>query len=220
MPAAHASDAWPFPDLHVRAGDLELRYLDDELLHELAGIAVRGVHEPDAMPFSVPWTRGTPEQVERSVLTYHWRARAGLSAERWALELAVLHDGRPVGIQALAARDFAVTRTVTSGSWLGREHQGRGLGTRMRHAVLHLAFDGLGADVARTEAFADNVASNGVTRRLGYRADGQDVVDREGRAAVMLRYRMDRADWEARSVADRPDVRLAGIEAVRTFLGG
>lgn len=215
-----ATTAWPFPDLRVRAGDLELRYLDDELLHALAVLAARGVHDPDAMPFQVPWTRGTPEQVERSVLAYHWHSRAGLSAERWALELAVLHEGRPVGIQALAAEDFAITRTVTSGSWLGREHQGLGLGTRMRRTMLHLAFEGLGADVARTEAFADNLASNGVTRRLGYRPDGQDVVEREGRAAVVLRYRLDRDDWQARPAADRLEVQLTGVEAVRTFLGG
>ena len=41
-------------------------------------------------------------------------------------------------------------RTVGTGSWLGRPYQGRGIGKEMRGAVLALAFDGLGAEVAET----------------------------------------------------------------------
>lgn len=210
---------WPFAHLRVRSGDLELRYLDDDLLHALAALAAQGVHDPATMPFTAPWTRGTPEAVARAVLAYQWGARAGLGGRRWALELAVLHDGRPVGVQALAASSYPVTRTLTSGSWLGRAYQGRGIGTRMRLAVLHLAFDGLGAQVARTEAFADNAASNAVTRRIGYVPDGHEVIEREGQPAVSLRYRMDRADWDARPESSRPDVLIDGADAVRAFLG-
>ncbi|WP_448629500.1 GNAT family N-acetyltransferase [Cellulomonas soli] len=211
---------WPFPAVRVRTGDVELRYLDDELLHDLALVAAAGVHDPATMPFVVPWTRGTPQEVARATLTYHWAARAGLGGQTWSWELAVLHRGHPVGIQALAARDFAVTRTVTSGSWLGSEHQGQGIGTQMRLAVLHLAFDGLGAQVARTSAFADNARSTGVTRRLGYVADGQEVLDREGQPALSLRYRLERAAWDERPPALRPDVQIEGASAVRAFLGG
>src|SRR5699024_8029657 len=97
------SALWPPALLHVQAGDLELRYLDDDLLLDLAELAGRGVHDPEAMPFEFPWTRGTPEQVARSVLVYQWRTRAAITPERWTLELAVLHRAEPVGIQAIEA---------------------------------------------------------------------------------------------------------------------
>ena len=72
-------DLWPLAALRVRSGDLELRYMDDADVHALARLAADGVHAPDAMPFTVPWTRGTPTEVSRSVLTYQWGARASAS---------------------------------------------------------------------------------------------------------------------------------------------
>lgn len=50
----------------------------------------------------------------------------------WSLSLAVLHEGRVVGRQDVMAKDFGVTGEVSTGSWLGLAHQGRGLGTEMR----------------------------------------------------------------------------------------
>ncbi len=52
-------DLWPLAGLRVRSGDLELRYMDDADVHALARLAADGVHAPEAMPFTVPWTRGT-----------------------------------------------------------------------------------------------------------------------------------------------------------------
>ena len=211
-------DLWPISGLRVRSGDLEMRYLDDEHLLELARLAGDGVHAPDAMPFVIPWTRGTPTEVARSVLAYQWAARASTSPQKWNLELAVVRAGEVLGSQAVMASDFPVLRTAETGSWLGLRHQGRGVGTRMRLMVLHLLFEGLGGLRATTSAFADNAASNGVTRRIGYAENGVDVVDREGRPAESLRYVLDRATWGARPAALRPDVTLAGIEAVREQL--
>jgi RimJ/RimL family protein N-acetyltransferase len=34
-----------------------------------------------------------------------------------------------VGTQGLSGRDFAVLREVSTGSWIGRKHQGQGIGT-------------------------------------------------------------------------------------------
>ena len=64
-----------------------------------------------------------------------------------------------IGQQDIDADGFAVRRVVSTGSWLGRDHQGRGAGKEMRAAVLHLAFAELGAERAETAAFADNPAS-------------------------------------------------------------
>lgn len=59
------------------------------------------------------------------------------------------------GLQEMRAVDFAVTREVATGSWLGRRFHGKGIGTEMRGAVLYLAFAGLGARYARSSVFVD-----------------------------------------------------------------
>ncbi|HIZ35681.1 MAG TPA: GNAT family N-acetyltransferase [Candidatus Ruania gallistercoris] len=212
---------WPPSLLRARAGDLELRYLDDDLMVQLADLAGQGVHEPEAMPFLVPWTRGTPGQVARSVLVYQWRARASVTPQRWTLELAVLHRGESVGIQAIEADDFPHLRAVNTGSWLGQAHQGQGLGTRMRALVLHVAFQGFGAHTATTSAWADNPASNAVSRRLGYRPNGSSRQVREGVPTEHWHYRMDRADYRTHAAAHAEllgQVQLDGIDELREFL--
>jgi RimJ/RimL family protein N-acetyltransferase len=196
--------------------------MDDGLLVELAELAARGVHEPDAMPFEHPWTRGTPDEVARSVLTYQWNTRAHVSPSRFALELAVVHDGIPVGVQGLVADDWNILRRVQTGSWLGREHQGHGIGTRMRILALHLAFAGIGAREAMSGAFTDNPASNAVSLRVGYEPDGSYHVAREGVAVLHSRYAMSRERWE--SLRDRhaeilgSPVELLGIDGFRRHI--
>ena len=210
---------WPLTGLRVRSGDLELRYMDDADVLALARLAGEGIHDPDAMPFTVPWTRGTPTEVARSVLAYQWGARAAVSPERWNLELAVVRAGEVLGSQAVMANDFPATRTAETGSWLGLRHQGQGVGTLMRLMVLHLLFEGLGGQRATTSAFADNAPSNGVTRRLGYTENGADVLVREGKPATSRRYVLDRAAWDARPGHLRPAVSLDGVDGARDQLG-
>lgn len=213
---------WPAAGVRVRSGDLELRWIDDELLLELADVAARGVHDPGVMPFEHPWTRGTPDEVARSVLTYQWNVRPQVSPARFVLELAVIAAGRPVGIQGLVADDWPVLRRVQTGSWLGREHQGRGIGRRMRVLALNLAFAGLGAREATSGAFADNPASNTVSQRLGYEPNGSVQVAREGVAALHHNYRMSRERWDAlgerhAAILGFP-VEVEGIAALRAHL--
>lgn len=213
---------WPASALRVRAGDLELRWIDDELLVELAELAGRGIHEPDAMPFEHPWSRGTAEEVARNVLTYQWGLRGRLSPTAWTLELAVLHDGVPVGVQGLVADDWPVLRRVTTGSWLGRAHQGRGIGSRMRVLALHLAFAELEAREATSGAFVDNAASNAVSRRVGYDEDGAFRVAREGEAVLHNRYVMSRESWlslrRAHDALLGSPVQTIGVDGLRAML--
>lgn len=211
-----ASPYWPLFDLVVSTPRLTLRYVDDDLAVQLAALAARGVHPPEEMPFSVPWTRAEPGKLEPQSLQYYWRTRASTTPEAWELLFAVCEAGQVLGVQGVAATAFAVTRTVETGSWLGREHQGRGVGKEMRAAVLHLAFAGLGADVATTSAFADNTASLAVTRALGYRQNGWEISDREGTPARHLRFVMERSHWEQQR---RDDVQLHGLERCLPLLG-
>lgn len=148
------------------------------------------------MPFGVPWTDAPPAEVARSVILHHWRSLGSWTPQRWSLNLAAFCQGVVVGQQSIGARDLAITREVHSGSWLGQRHQGQGIGTEMRAAVLHLAFAGLGVDEALSGAFEDNPASNAVSRKLGYQLDGINRHVIRGALAIEHRLRLTRAAWE------------------------
>ncbi|GAA4161504.1 GNAT family protein [Gryllotalpicola daejeonensis] len=212
---------WQAAGVRATAGDLELRWIDDDLLVDLAELAGRGVHDPEAMPFYTPWTRGTPDQVARSVLKYQWSIRQNVGP-KLTLEFAVLVGGVVVGSQGASGTQWTVLRSVETGSWLGREFQGRGIGTRMRVLMLHLLFDGLGAHDVTSGAFADNAASNAVSRKVGYEEDGITRMAREGTAAVANRFRITREKWDAVREANfallGATPTLDGVEALRAQL--
>ncbi|MFF2011198.1 GNAT family N-acetyltransferase [Streptomyces sp. NPDC058195] len=207
---------WPLYGLRLRTPRLELRLPDLELLDALASVAGGGVHAPDEMPFTVPWTEASPAGRGRATFQHVLRTVADWSAQDWTLSLAVLCEGEVVGRQDLGAKDFAVTGRVTSGSWLGLAHQGRGIGTEMRAAVLHLAFAGLGAQSAVTAAMSDNARSLGVSRRLGYLPDGLNVAAVRGAPVTLQRLWLDRARWEE---CRRTEVTVEGLDDCRTEFG-
>lgn len=206
---------WPLFDLEVRTPHLSMRVIDDTLERELIEIASGGVHDPDFMPFSIPWTDLESPEFERSALDFYWRSRRA-TPDSWNILFAVIVDGEVVGSSSLGAEGFRVQRWFETGSWLGREHQGRGIGTEMRVATLHVGFVGFDALMAGTGAFRDNGPSLGVTRKLGYEPNGIQHVDRRGELGVIERYRMARAHFEAHVLRD--DIELSGVEPVRELL--
>lgn len=210
------ADVWPLADLQVVTPRLVLRYVTDEVGEQLAALAAKGIHDPATMPFSEPWTDVPSPQLERNALQFYWRNRAELSPARWNLDLAVLADDEVVGMCSVHAEAFAQNRSLTTGSWLGRAYQGRGLGKEMRQAALHLIFAGFDADVALTRAWHDNAASLAVTRSLPYVETGTTVEIRRDRPDTMLTFEMTSGRW---ATVRRGDIRLVGIEAVRTQLG-
>ena len=164
---------WPLFGLSVRTPRLTLRYVDDDLGAALMQLAAAdGVHDPGEMPFTLPWTRSPSPLLEREGLQRYWRGRAQTSPHAWSLSFAVLEDDVLVGEQNLRATDFGTRRTVGSASWVARSRQGRGIGREMRAAALHLAFDGLEAQVATSGAFEDNPASLAVSRSPSRTAKG------------------------------------------------
>jgi RimJ/RimL family protein N-acetyltransferase len=118
--------------------------------------------------------------------------------------------------QGIGGRDFAVLREVHTGSWLGRVYQGQGIGTQMRAAVLQLAFGGLGARWAVSDAFDDNPASLGVSRKLGYRDDGIEWHLVRGRSALTRRLRLAQADWQA---TRKVPVQIHGLQPCLPLFG-
>jgi RimJ/RimL family protein N-acetyltransferase len=208
---------WPFHDLVVRTPRLELRYIDDTLAVELAMLAAKGVHDPGFMPFAFEWTDVPSPQLERNTLQFYWRTRAELGPAAWVLNFAVVVDGEVVGTTGFITSQFATTRVFETGSWLGRAHQGKGIGKEMRIATLQLGFDGFAAQVATTTAFADNGPSLGVTRSLGYEPNGEELKVRRGEPATSLHFRLTRDQFQARLRSD--DITLHGVEPCLPVLG-
>ncbi len=207
---------WPLFDLRVRTPRLELRPVDQELMYALVALASAGIHDPATMPFTHPWTNEPSPGRERHSLQHYWRKWADWSPEDWHLSIAVLVDGEVVGAQDLFARQFARRRSVETGSWLGRAHQGHGLGLEMRAAVLHLAFAGLGAEAATSGAYTDNAPSVAVSRALGYADNGVDVAPRRDAVGQIRLFRLTREEWESRR---RDDIEIEGLEACRELFG-
>ncbi|GAA3241614.1 GNAT family N-acetyltransferase [Nonomuraea helvata] len=186
---------WPLTELSITTPRLVLRFPSLADLDELGDRAAEGIHEEGFMPFFVPWSETDPAERARNAIQYQFRTWGAFTAADWSVEFAVVFEGQVVGVQGIMAKDFPVTREVKTGSWLGRRFHGRGIGTEMRRAVLHLAFAGLGARHAATEAFEDNHPSLAVTRKLGYQDDGIFMHSRKSEPVATRRFRMLREDW-------------------------
>jgi RimJ/RimL family protein N-acetyltransferase len=196
--------------LVIRTPRLEIRLPREDEFGALLAVIEDGIHHPSTMPFGHPWTDQPCGRRERESAQWWWRQRAEWSVDHWSYVGAVYVDGQEVGVH------FAQVRSVTTGSWLGRRHQGQGLGKEMRQAILHLAFAGLGAEEALSGAFDDNAPSLGTSRAVGYVDNGeQRAAPRDGvRRQIM---RMDRERWSA---ARRDHIALSGLEGcLEMFVG-
>jgi RimJ/RimL family protein N-acetyltransferase len=214
-PVSTVADLFPPLGLTIEAGPLVLRGITDEVLPDLCDLAVRGIHDPGAMPFFFPWTDAPPDQLARNTAAYHWRTRAEFGPDAWGLHLAVFHEDRLVGTQAFETSDYLVTRTGETGSWLGREFQGRGIGTAMRQVICAFAFDHLDAAVITSGAFLDNPASLAVSRKLGYRPNGVRRLERRGELALNQALVLTPEDL----VRGPHPLRVEGLEALRSSIG-
>jgi RimJ/RimL family protein N-acetyltransferase len=214
--AVVTNEHWPLFDLEIRTARLTLRYLDDTLSRDLLHVASRGIHDPTVMPFVIPWTDQPSPGMEQEAMRFYARTRADVRPASWNLQFAALVDDAVIGACDVMANDFPALRQFTTGSWLGREFQGGGLGKEMRMAALTLGFDGLGGEFALTSAWHDNAASLGVTRSLGYVQEGSQRTLRRGRPDESLRFRMPLEHW---TTIRRDDISCSGLPSVREFLG-
>ncbi|MEV0718532.1 GNAT family protein [Asanoa sp. NPDC050611] len=210
------AEHWPLLGLRVRLGSLELRPPSDADLAALAALAYDGVQKPGARTFLTPWTDLPPAARATHVVRSEWSSRGDWTPDDWSLGLAVVVSGVVVGMQALRASSFGLLREVGTWSWLGLVHQGRGTGTLMRQAVLHLAFEGLSATHAATASFVDNPAPLAVSRKLGYLDDGitRDLL--HGEVVVSQRLRLTRDRWAS---LPRPEVSLHGLTPCLPLFG-
>ncbi|MGP3974234.1 GNAT family N-acetyltransferase [Streptomyces sp. 8N114] len=218
MPMTASSlSAYPPLNVQVHTPRLSLLGATDELLERLVPTVRKGVVTEPPWPFDDPMSlyEDSPQR-EWGWLQGVWRGRGRVSASFWRLYFVVVIDGEPVGIQDLIGTDFAAFGTVTTFSWLSPDVRGDGLGKEMRQAVLHLAFDGLGAREASSDAFFDNHASNRVSEALGYVPNGVTWDTRRGEPAEIKQWRLTREQWIKRR---RDDIELVAVGDCLPVLG-
>ncbi|WP_033344180.1 GNAT family N-acetyltransferase [Catenuloplanes japonicus] len=206
----------PLPRLTVTTPRLTLRLPSENELVTLGDVAAAGVHPPGERPFLTPWTDLAPPARAQHVIAQHRQRLDAWRPEDWALETAAFHQGTPIGLVTLKARDFTTTRHVRTESWLGLAYHRQGFGTEARAALLHLAFHGLHAEDAFTDVFQDNAGSQGVSRRLGYRHDGTTEGLLHGETVISDRLRLDAADW---ATVPHPPAQIAGLAPCLPLFG-
>ncbi|GAA4426931.1 GNAT family protein [Georgenia halophila] len=178
-------EIWPPYALRVTCGDLEMRTVREADVPELVDLVLDGVHPIGSMPFYFPWTAAPREELPANYLRFVSGLKANFDTGSPSLELVVRRVGEVVGMQGFGGKDFKITRTGETGSWLAMRHQGRGIGTRMRQMICAFAFDVLGAEEITSGAFEDNPASLAVSRKVGYRPNGTRRLSRQGTVAVL-----------------------------------
>lgn len=188
---------WPLGNLRVHTPHLILELPSEGNLDGVGAAAFAGIDDPAQSHQGTSWAKRPPHERAIAAIQGCLKALGNISPQRWALPFVVLNENSVVGMQVLLARDFSVCRHVETSSWLALPHQGKGIGTQMRAAVLELAFKGLGALVANTAAVAPNAASLGVSRKLGYRDNGSRTVAIEGKAVIDYQLRLFRQDWKS-----------------------
>jgi RimJ/RimL family protein N-acetyltransferase len=211
------SSAYPPLNVQVHTPRLALLGATDDLLAQLIPIVRKGVATEPPWPFDDPFTlyKDNPER-EWAWLRAIWSGRGRVNDTFWRLYFVVVVDGTPAGMQDLIGSEYPSFGRVTSFSWLDPGLRGRGLGKEMREAILHLAFEGIGAREAGSDAFVDNHASNRVSEAVGYERNGIDWATRRGEPAELIRWRLTRERW-ARNRRD--DIELAGVAECLPVLG-
>ncbi|MGI8613957.1 MAG: GNAT family N-acetyltransferase [Nocardioidaceae bacterium] len=218
MPAiAVTTSSYPPLNVQVHTPRLSLLGASDELLERLVPVVRKGVVTEAPWPFDDPMSlyKESPDR-EWAWLRGVWTGRGKVSDNFWRLYFVVVVDGEPVGMQDLVGTNFFAFGTVNTFSWVSPDVRGRGLGKEMRQAVLHLAFEGLAARQANSDAFIDNHASNRVSQALGYQPNGVDWATRRGDAAEIKRWMLTREQW---SPGRRGDIELIGVTKCLPVLG-
>ncbi|WP_347110319.1 GNAT family protein [Paenarthrobacter sp. S56] len=209
------ADIWPPYALTLSTPRLTLRPVLDADIPAAVAAARSGIHEAGRSPFSTPWAELPDSELAPNMAQWYWRCRANFAPAEWTLLLGVWQQDEFLGVQDLGAKDFAVLRTVGTGSWLKRAAQGRGIGKEMRAAVVSYAFDYLQAEVAESEAATWNRQSLGVSAGLGYEPNGLFRHSWGSKVEEVQKVRLTPGTFH------RPDwtLQVRGHEALKSYLG-
>jgi RimJ/RimL family protein N-acetyltransferase len=203
--------------LRIALDGAELAAPTDAQLAELARqAATPGAVLPADQTHFVKWIDGrTPQEIERQRIAWVQSNRDLAKRPGWTLDLAVLVDGAPVGLQSVSGfAQWPQQRIVGTTSWLIAPFQGRGLGIRARAAVLELAFGLLDAAAAKSWALEENTASIAVSTSLGYRFVDSHILVEDGRELIEHVYELRREDWLGGAARRRYDPVITGADAL------
>jgi RimJ/RimL family protein N-acetyltransferase len=214
-------EIWPLFGIRVRTASVELFVPREEAdLAEAAQLAAGGIYDPQNhfLPRTpvAGWTDSEPREAERQFLRYYWAALADWRPEKWNLLLAARIGERIIGVQEVGAQGFAVARTVSTGSWVGRAYQRVGHGKAMREAVLHFAFAGLSAARADSSAWSVNEPSLATSRALGYQPNGTSTRAVDSRCVEQINVSLRRSEW----TMEPAGAAISGLTAAACLLFG
>lgn len=212
---------WPQFALAVDVDGVRLHAPTDDQLGVLAERASQpGAVLPTGQEHFVKWLGGrTSDQiaVERTA-----RVRSNRDLARrpgWTLDLAVMIDDAPVGLQSVSGFDaWPHRRVVGTTSWLLSSFQGRGIGTRSRAAVLELAFTYLGVESAKTWVLEDNRASIAVSSALGYRLIDRHTITEDDCRYTEEVHQLDRDAWLHAAARSRYQPSVVGVQPLVDLL--
>lgn len=213
---------WPQFGLRIDIEGAHLEAPTDDQIEILVRSAARpGAVLPAADIHFVKWLHGrTPDEIERQ-RTQRIRSNRDLTeGPGWTLDLAVIVDDEPVGVQSLSGfEQWPHRRIVGTTSWLLASSQRRGLGVKCRAAVLDLAFAHLKAEAAKSWALEANRASIAVSTKLGYEQIDRHAITESGRELVELVYELSAERWRNSAARQQFTPKISRAESVVTLLG-
>jgi len=212
---------WPQFGLRVQAVGAHLEAPTDTQVAVLASRAAQpSAVLPPADEHFVTWLHGrTPAEIEQQRAA---RIRSNRDLTRrpgWTLDLAVIVDGDPVGLQSLSGFDqWPHRRIVGTTSWLLAPFHRTGLGTRCRAAVLELAFAHLRSEAAKSWVLEDNHASIAVSTKLGYAEIDRHVIVEDNRELTELVYEVTATHWLNSAARQHLPCTVTGAQPLATLL--
>lgn len=211
---------YPPLGLVIRTPDLILRPANEAEAASLASASVNGIHDPSFNPFSSDWSYRDPVVRAQGIFQNIIR---NSYLDSWQLKFAIRKASdpdHPIGIMDVNPCEDS-PNAVFTGSWILLREQGKGYGTQARAAMLKLAFEGLEMAEARTSMWERNLASLGVTKKLGYEKTGSRKKLNRGEKMKQLRFSLFREGWEVNKLAQELSSKTywEGLDDAVSFLG-
>jgi RimJ/RimL family protein N-acetyltransferase len=186
--------------IKITTPKLELVVADRLLLGQLGEVAARGVADPSLpSPFRSGWDRLSPPERSLHITARQIRRWAEFGEPERHYSFTICTDGQPIGEVTVRVSEANNQLIFATTSWIGIDHQRKGHGTEARLAALQFGFIALGADMASSMSFADNLPPQKISRELGYKMSGASVFPVPPCSMRRLtHYRLGRRIWESR----------------------